>query len=93
MTAKVKDNIEKFEEYKQIQGKIDNCDGLISRLKVALRPKKGDLEFSMRSSWPYIEENLGEYLTSAIGKDIILLIEAEKVKLLARQEKIEIEGC
>lgn len=91
--AKVKENLEKFEEYKRLQNKIDHCDRLISQLKKALLPKKEDAWLCYSMYYSQIDENLGGHLTKAIGKDLILLIEAEKVKLLAQQNKIEIKGC
>jgi hypothetical protein len=85
--SKVKENLNVFDEYNDIQKKIDECHKLISQLK---EKKKLDQLFSMYG-WN-LQEVLGKHLHSKIGDKLITMIEAEVIALEAKQETLELKG-
>lgn len=80
----VKKNLDIFKQFNDLQSKIDQCNCLISLLKEKRTNDRYYLSMNFR-------DNLGEYLTDKIGKDIIKLLEAEIVKLNAEQEKLQLQ--
>jgi len=83
----VKDNLDLFNKYNELQSEIDKCNGLISQLK---RKRENDVFRALMGGYD-LQENLGAYLHGKIGTKIISLIEAEVIVLKAEQDKIEIK--
>ena len=82
--ATVKKNLGKFEEYKDLQSKIEWCGRVIAEL---LPQEKRRISMYYTS----IQENLGEHLSKVLCKDIIKLVKAEQVRLRAEQDVIELD--
>ena len=81
-------NIPIFEQYNELQSKIDHCNSLISGLK---KKKEKNTYFLIMSYYSTMQDNLGEYLNGKIGGRIIDLIEVERDKLELEQKKLELD--
>lgn len=79
----IKKHLATFERHNRLQRDIDHIDRLISSLE------EGD-QGPRSSSKDSIKDNLGSTLTESIGPDIVVVLHAERTRLVLEQEELEI---